>query len=249
MTRDNYDRIADFYDVDMGRNMAFDDVAFYRAMCAGRARALELGCGNGRILLDLGANVRDTVGVDRSLRMLQGLRRKCAARGRTAPLLARMDIRSLAFAPAFDLVLCPYSLATYLLTDADFAHMAEGVRSALLAKGELVIDAFIPRPVTTNAEFTLDYRRRYADGELVRWKRISRADDERNRIERRYERCAPDGTLLETIEVAEVIRPLAPAKLGALLAANGFDVTREWWDYGEGDPATAQFYAVAAAAR
>jgi len=28
--RDTYDRIADIYDIDMARNMAFDDVSFYR---------------------------------------------------------------------------------------------------------------------------------------------------------------------------------------------------------------------------
>ena len=50
----NYDRIARFYDVDMARNMPFDDVGFYRALAAAAGgRVLELGCGNGRILLEL----------------------------------------------------------------------------------------------------------------------------------------------------------------------------------------------------
>ena len=246
---DNYDRIAGFYDVDMGRNMAFDDVAFYRALCRGRTRVLELGCGNGRILLGLAGEARDTVGVDRSMRMLQSLRAKCTARALPVPLLARMDVRALAFTQAFDLVLCPYSLATYLLTDDDFARMIAGVRRALLPGGELVIDAFVPRPVAPTPDFTLDYRRPLDDGNLVRWKRISRVDDERNLIERRYERRARDDTLVETIAVAETIRPLAPAKLQELLAQNAFEVTREWWNYGEGDAATAQFYAVAATPR
>ena len=46
--RASYDSIAHLYDVDMARNMAFDDAALYTQV-AQRAggRVLELGCGNG----------------------------------------------------------------------------------------------------------------------------------------------------------------------------------------------------------
>src|SRR5206468_3078186 len=51
---DSYERIAHWYDVDMARNMPFDDVAFYLGVSANKGgRVLELGCGNGRILLEL----------------------------------------------------------------------------------------------------------------------------------------------------------------------------------------------------
>ncbi len=41
-----YDRIARWYDVDMARNMRFDDVGFYADLCeeAG-GKVLEVGCG------------------------------------------------------------------------------------------------------------------------------------------------------------------------------------------------------------
>src|SRR4051794_11572510 len=103
----NYDRIARFYDVDMARNMAFDDVGFYAGVCRDKAgRALELGCGNGRILLELLRRGIDAVGVDGSRAMLDDLLRRAAERSLRAPV-ARMDVRALAFAPVFDVVLCP----------------------------------------------------------------------------------------------------------------------------------------------
>lgn len=243
----SYDAIAAIYDVDMARNMAFDDVAFYAQRCGAGSRVLELGCGNGRILLDLAAAGHDAVGVDASARMLRVLVQKAQARGIAAPPVCRMDIRALGFTRAFDVVLCPYSLATYLLSDAEFARMTDGVRDCLLPPGRLVIDAFVPKPVTSMRDFVLDYRRSLDDGELTRWKRVSALDAERNRIERRYERRARDGTLLETIDMVEELRPLSPDKLRALVSANGFAIEQEWWNYGAAtEPASAQFFTLAA---
>ena len=246
----SYDAIAELYDVDMARNMPFDDIAFYRERCDGRSRVLELGCGNGRILIELAAQGRHAVGVDASERMLHVLARKAHARGIAAPPVCRMDIRALGFRRAFDVVLCPYSLATYLLSDVEFARMAAGVRACLVPSGRLVIDAFVPKPVATTHEFTLDYRRAFGDGELVRRKRLTALNAERNRIERRYELRGPDGALLESIDMVEELRPLSPDKLRALVIANGFAIEEEWWNYGaSSDAAGAQFFTLAASAR
>ena len=78
---DNYDRIARFYDVDMAQNMPFDDVGFYVRLCEPlRGPVLELGCGNGRILLELARHGIDAIGIDASAGMLAELRRKAALR-------------------------------------------------------------------------------------------------------------------------------------------------------------------------
>src|SRR5574339_24760 len=113
-----YDRIARFYDVDMAQNMRFDDVAFYAHRCARvPGRVLEVGCGNGRVLLQLLREGHDAFGVDASARMLRELARKASA-ARLPLRTAQADARRLPFPRAtFTCVLCPYSLVTYLVTD------------------------------------------------------------------------------------------------------------------------------------
>jgi SAM-dependent methyltransferase len=241
-TDDNYDRIARFYDVDMARNMAFDDVAFYRDLCVqARGPVLELGCGNGRILLDLLAHGIDVVGVDASAGMLAELRRKAGAQGLPARI-ARMDIRRLGLRPGFAVILCPYSLITYVTDDDEVAALLRALLSLLRPGGLCVVDAFIPRPRAAVTTFALDYRRPYGAGTLARWKRISAVSATVNRIERRYVVEDASGHALDVIEVAEDIRPRSAAELSGHLVAAGFAMPAPAWDYGmTTTAATAQF--------
>ncbi len=228
-----YDRIARFYDVDMGQNMRFDDVAFYAHQCARRpGRVLEIGCGNGRILLPLLREGCDAYGVDASAPMLRELARKSVA-ARLPLRGAHADGRRLPFARAtFACVLCPYSLVTYLTADEDLGAFLRGVHDVLVPGGTVVVDAFVPRPVAAQADFTMDYRRSFGAFTLARAKRITPLSDGINRIERRYEIVSGAGHVVETVEVAETIRPRPPGVLHAALASAGFARIAEAWDYG-----------------
>lgn len=228
-----YDSIAPYYDVDMARNMPFDDVGFYAERCAeASGPVLELGCGNGRILLPLLRRGIDATGVDASPGMLAELKRKAAALGLPAPV-QQMDMRELALAQRFALVLCPYSLVTYCLGDDDLRRLFDSVRGHLAPDGHFVVDAFVPRPPSLqDAEFRLDYRRPYGDAVLTRWRRLRLASGLTNRIERRYEVTEADGSMRERIDVEELVRPFAPDVLHAAVVAGGFVPEREWWDYG-----------------
>jgi SAM-dependent methyltransferase len=242
-----YDRIARFYDVDMARNMPFDDVAFYAELCTHTpGPVLELGCGNGRILLELLRRGIDATGVDASGAMLDALRKKAAAQGLATRAIC-MDVRNLALRPGFNLVLCPYSLITYMVADDDVARFLANARRLLAPGGLLVIDAFVPRPLRAEGEFTLDYERPFGDATLTRWKRMRALDADRNRIERRYRLTAPDGTAIEEIDVAETIRPFTPAELRSAVTAAGMTPVREWWNYrATAALAEAQFFTLAA---
>jgi SAM-dependent methyltransferase len=239
---DNYDRIARFYDVDMARNMAFDDVSFYRRLCLTAAGpVLELGCGNGRILLDLVTHDIDVIGVDASTGMLSELRRKAGAAGVRARV-ARMDMRRLGLRPGFGAVLCPYSLITYVTADDEAAAMLATLWTLIRPGGWCVVDAFIPRPRPAVADFTLDYRRAFGSGTLTRWKRITAFSATVNRIERRYVLENREGDELDRVDIAEDIRPRSPAELSGYLLAAGFEPPAMTWDYGaSNDAATAQF--------
>jgi SAM-dependent methyltransferase len=245
--RASYDSIAHLYDVDMARNMAFDDVGLYATLAQqAEGRVLELGCGNGRILLELLHQGIDAVGVDSSARMLGELRHKAALRG-LAPNLCLMDARALGFSGQFALVLCPYSLITYMTDVGDALRMLASIRGVLAPGGAVVVDAFVPRPTVAGNVFTVDYRREHGDAVLTRSKRIAAAAPGVNRIERRYELVDTDGSLLERIDTCEDVRPQSPEDLALLLSASGFAIEQQWWDYREGArPAGAQYFTASA---
>lgn len=244
----NYDRIARFYDVDMAQNMPFDDAGFYAERCAAAGGpVLELGCGNGRILLRLLARGIDAWGVDASAQMLAELRRKAGAQGLDCRV-ELMDIRRLALPRRFAVILCPYSLVTYVTEDAELLMLMQGVRSHLADGGRLLIDAFIPRPVESFGDFRLDYRRTFGEATLVRFKRIQSVGPALNRIERRYQVVGRDGEVIEQVDVDETIRPFTPQQLRDLCTAAGLKVEAEWLDYGQGagEGRTARFFTLSA---
>lgn len=242
-----YDRIARFYDVDMARNMAFDDAGFYAQQCAGRTGpVLELGCGSGRILLRLLLSGLDAYGADASTGMLDELARK--ARAAALPLrAARMDVRQLAWRPGFATILCPYSLITYMVGADDASRMLAEVRRLLAPDGVFIVDAFVPKPLVAHDEFRVDYTRPFADGTLVREKRVQPVDAAVNRIERRYRVMDAQGNVRDEVTVAETLRPFTPAALQAVVAGAGLVPFATWWDYGTRAAADgAQFFTLAA---
>jgi len=248
--RPAYDAIAHLYDVDMARNMPFADVELYAQICrAADGPALELGCGNGRILLELLAQHLDVVGVDGSAAMLTTLVAKAAARALPPPRVCRMDVRRLGLRPGFAVVLCPYSLVTYMTAGNDARALLDEARRVLAPGGVVVVDAFVPRPVVPGEAFTQDYARPFREGMLVRSKRITRLAPRVNRIERRYEVRAADGTLAEQIDTIEDIREFAPHDVTALVEACGLRVRDAWWDYAAKAPSSdARFFTVTAVA-
>lgn len=233
----SYDAIAEVYATDMGASMPFDDVGWYRALCQAHPGAvLELGCGTGRILNELLAAGIDAVGADRSLPMLQRLRRDAAARG-LQPAVAQMDLRALALRARFRVILLPYSLITYL-TDAEAAvALLAHLRDALEPRGLLVLDAFVPKPVASFSDYRLDYRREHGGGSLERAKRITAQADGTNRIERRYRLLDADGVLQQEFHTDETIRPYAAPQLLAMAAAAGFAAGTAVSDYADGTAA------------
>jgi len=231
MSRESYDQIAAVYDTDMGRSMPFDDIGFYRRLCAARAGSvLELGCGTGRILLPLLASGIDIDGIDQSEGMLAELRAEADRRRLTAQVTVG-SLQSFVARRLYDTVLCPYSVVTYLTTPDELACCLRLIHAALLPGGMLVLDTFIPRDVTAFDDFRLDYRRPHGTSTLQREKRIARAGA-CNRIERRYTLIGADGRVERSWVTCDVIRPYGAGELMAAAQAAGFRNADTAYDFG-----------------
>jgi SAM-dependent methyltransferase len=239
----SYDAIADVYATDMGQSMPFDDVGWYRDLClreralhAGTCRVLELGCGTGRILIELLRAGIDAAGADRSLPMLRRLRRDASVHG-LEPKLLQTDIAApglLGGARAsFAIVLMPYSLITYLRDRDAAANAVRAIADLITAGGCLVLDAFVPQPVASFADFRQDYRRPHGAGFLERHKRITAHADGSNRIERSYRILDATGATVDEFATDETIRPYAAEELARFGAAAGLHWEALAWDYGE----------------
>ncbi len=225
-----YDLIADFYDVDMGANMDLDDVDFWVSRClAADGRVLELGCGTGRISAALAQVDIDLVCVDRSARMLEKLRQRMPQ----PPPLLRADINALPLRSGFDVVLCPYSLITSVLSAAERDKLVNELHHLLRPGGHLLIDCFVPQPIPTDDQFHLNYDRTLGDGRLRRWTRIIPQNKQINHVERRYQRIDADGSVAQTINTRALVAPLDPSELEMLLLGANFEIGRVDWDYGQ----------------
>jgi len=237
-----YEQIADFYDVDMGGNMAFDDVTFWVDRClALDGRVLELGCGTGRISRALWEAGVDLICLDRSPAMLNRLIQNLPER----PPLVRADMIDLPFRGGFDVVLCPYSLITTVLTGSARRKLVGDLFQLLRPGGQLLIDCFIPQPIPTDDQFHLNYDRAFGQGRLRRWTRIIPQSKQVNHVERRYQKIAADGSIENTINTRELVAPLDPSELDLLLHGAGFEVSATAWDYGRKfGPKDAQFVAM-----
>jgi SAM-dependent methyltransferase len=169
-----WDAFAAYYDAAYGEDATPipDDREFYRE----RARAadgpvLEVGCGTGRIYLELLRDGVDAYGIDLSTGMLDRLREKAAAEG-LDPAVRRADVTAFEPEREYALVIVPFRAFLHLTSLDDQIAALRNVRDALAPDGELALNIFAP-----NFEVICET---YGESETVEVER----DGDRYRIER-----------------------------------------------------------------
>jgi SAM-dependent methyltransferase len=100
---------------------------------------LDIACGEGSFAVAMARRGMRVTGVDRSAEMLSHAAARASVE-RVATRLVRVDMRSLCFFSAFDLVTCWYDSLNYLLAESELQRAFAGVFAALKPGGLFVFD-------------------------------------------------------------------------------------------------------------
>ncbi len=102
-------------------------------------RALELGCGTGRVLRDLATLNREAVGLDLEPALLRQARRRLREQGLNAELV-EADMRDFALGAPVDFAISPLNGIGYLTTNDDLARHLVSVAANLTPGGVYAIE-------------------------------------------------------------------------------------------------------------
>lgn len=219
-----------------------NDVPYYRALIPSPdASLLELGCGTGRVLLQLAQHCGFIHGIDRSESMLALCRQKLRDAQQPANKVAitTADIDDFDLGRTFDLIMAPWRVLQNLETDAQLDGLFASIRRHLAPRGSCVLNVFRPkwprkellrRWITREETFAWevalpggrltchDRRRRLNRDPLVLYPEL---------VWRRYEGEA----LLDEVTLQIPMRCYYPDELTALVSAQGFHVVERWGGY------------------
>lgn len=142
------DGVVDFYDtwarVYDAEETPKKDVSYYLERATDvDGRVLEVGCGTGRIYLELLGEGVDASGIDLSERMLDRLREKAATEG-LDPDVWRADMREFTVEDPYDLVIVPFRAFLHNLTVEDQLAALRSLLDATAEDGEVVLNFYAP---------------------------------------------------------------------------------------------------------
>lgn len=143
--REYFDATAEFYDAQYGADQG-GDREFYRELAVeADGPVLEVGCGTGRIYLDLLRAGVDADGIDVSEEMLAVLREKAAEEG-LDPGVWRADVTDFEPPREYALAIVPFRAFLHLLTVEDQLAALSNLHDALEPGGRLALNVFVPNP-------------------------------------------------------------------------------------------------------
>jgi SAM-dependent methyltransferase len=223
-------RRAEFQDT-LFRAANRDDVAYYR----GRAEevdgpVLELGCGTGRIYLELLDAGIDADGVELSDASLSVLRENAAERD-LDPSVWRGDMSDFAVDREYDLIYCPFNAIQELTSIEDQQGLLASAYDALAPGGQFVFGTFVP-DIDYIAENWGEWQTRTVEfrGESVEYHTRTTLVDAVSQTYTTEQRAVwPDGSELFSFEGRATLLPAREIEL--LVQTAPFDSYRATGDY------------------
>lgn len=223
---DYFDEIAAFYDDYYGDQ---DDAAFYRDLAReADGPVLEVGCGTGRVYLELLRADIEADGIDVSSESLAVLREKAATED-LDPDVRQEDVREFETDREYALVIVPFRAFLHLLTVDDRLTALDRIHASLAPGGRLALNAFVPSfEVICETYGEWEEREIEVDGDRFLHRTVSTLADEVEQITRvRTEIVDADGETVRETETA--VKLLSRSEFELLFRLSPF---AEWTVYG-----------------
>jgi SAM-dependent methyltransferase len=232
---DDYGAVtARYYDAAYGVSPQVGaDVDFYRGLARETGGpVLELGCGTGRVLLEIARDGFACTGIDTSQAMLDVARAKAS---RPAPRLIRAAMQEFDLGEErFRLIFSAFRAFQHLYTVEEQLRCLARVRAHLAPGGRFAFDVFQPsleRLCQDEEPEQDDLRFRHGDEEVVRHVRVSRdRAAQLQQVTMRYERWR-GGRVVANEESRFRMRWFHRFELEHLMACAGFDEVRIYGDF------------------
>lgn len=242
---DDSDRLQAAFMDTVYRAAGRSDVDYY----VERAKAvdgpvLELGCGSGRIYLELLAAGVDADGLDRSPDALAVLRDRAEQRG-LDPSVWQADMTEFGADREYALVTCPFNAIQELTTLGAQQALLESVHDVLAPGGAFVFDTFVP-DIEFIAETWGEWRQRIVEfrDEPVEYRTRSRiVDDVTQEYVSEKTAVTRDGERLFSFEGRATLLPYRELELLARSSPfESWDVTGDYTDEPLTDEHSAQVW-------
>lgn len=121
------------------------DVSFYEEQVAdAEGKILEIGCGTGRVYLDLLEQGENVHGIDVSREQLDVLKSNAKRRG-LEPQVHRADMRRFDLDETFDLVIVPFNTFVHNISRTEQLRCLQRIADHLTEDGTVVLDFPIPK--------------------------------------------------------------------------------------------------------
>jgi SAM-dependent methyltransferase len=199
---------------------------------------LEIGCGTGRVLLNLARRGHTVTGIDNAPEMLARLQAKLnAASDRqmaAPPLLVPASMETFELPQLFRLAILPFNTFMHLLTAGAQLATLDRIRRHLAPGGVLALDLPNPGEAYAAQEQGLTLERTFADGDHTVQQFSSVAIDRAAQLANVtwiYDATNPDGAVQRSI-VPLTLRYTFPAEMSLLLARSGLTLGHLYGDYG-----------------
>ena len=233
---DSYTSIARFYDLE---NADFtEDLPLWTELARAQGGPiLELGCGSGRVLLNLAREGSAVTGVEKSPAMLALARNRLALQPSIAGRISLLedDFTRIRLGKSFPLILLPFNTFAHMVDPADVHAALKTISLHLAPGGQAALALPNPIPIYGDPPESLVLERIFRDearGLTIQQYSSLRVDRaaQLGYITWIYDEIDPSGKVTRTT-VPMTLRYFFPNELTILFERNGLRLQHLWGDY------------------